>query len=975
MDRQISRVLSGVMALVQLMLVSASANAANLLHFTFSAGVRENFVTSRDYDYGGEGMSRVKRHLADVGFESFTLALRLGMESAQDSYVYTPSMRTSVNDIEVFIARTDHSQSELILKPIIGKKPELGVIRRLTQIHPQNSTLWFASYRQSINPYLAVAARKKIAEFVLAVGMHKLWTPEFADPWILLAKDARRQLGNETRLSIELSSREDMDALENWRSQSPQTYSQFISQFDRIRVSADVGSILPVLSRARDLFEGKPLSLAHLVVPACNSVEREEDEIQCAPGAPDSDAYTRQSQVLKQVLDELEHLPSEVLSVLKQVEIFYATTYAEPAPSKVDARLPIFNKSLKTWLKEWSNTHVLTKTAIDNRLSAHVTGRLACIYYDKEPEDETIGPIQSRLIENLLGAFPNWKVRRQTVLSYQKGDVSSCDIVFSLATNFNVTPPESFYREVSEFLQKKPVVWMNYRFESFQKEYKILAEQKGYQPIAFSVPKVEQPLLKPSRQVPDPGFYRFFDYKGETFEKLAYWDPVVDNFAASPELNLIVVKNHSKIKVLSTARHSSIKSEVPYVILQPFLDPLYENRPDPLQMRKGNLWYIADSPFSFVHYEDRYLIFCDLLWDMLGETPPEGPLVALLRIEDVNPSLKLENMQWAVDYLTENNIPHSLAVIPYYSSLFTERDGQARPIFKAATDYPDFLGFLRYAKARGSEFIFHGMSHAAGDLISGYDGASASDYEFWLYPENRPHPQDSSDFVLDRLEMGEAVFNKLGIRPIAWEVPHYAASALDFILFGKLFSWNYHRGLYFKGKWNADDLGLSERHRIFDCVTSECRLERREISRGLKVAADYSQFSGQIFPYPIYRDSYGQSVIPETLGMIDWAFFPDDTIRLVSRPDDLLRRARKLKVVRGAYASFFWHSDLLNEELVYYKQNPESYETVGGKNTLIRVVQGLKEMGYQFRSVSDCKLFPQAGCKNTDSVVAPRMSL
>jgi hypothetical protein len=62
-------------------------------------------------------------------------------------------------------------------------------------------------------------------------------------------------------------------------------------------------------------------------------------------------------------------------------------------------------------------------------------------------------------------------------------------------------------------------------------------------------------------------------------------------------------------------------------------------------------------------------------------------------------------------------------------------------------------------------------------------------------------------------------------------------------------------------------------------------------------------------------------------------------------------------------ASFFWHPDVMNPNLDYYARHPGHYDTVGGKNTLIKIVEGLKEMGYVFRSIADCDLFPRAECQ------------
>jgi len=93
--------------------------------------------------------------------------------------------------------------------------------------------------------------------------------------------------------------------------------------------------------------------------------------------------------------------------------------------------------------------------------------------------------------------------------------------------------------------------------------------------------------------------------------------------------------------------------------------------------------------------------------------------------------------------------------------------------------------------------------------------------------------------------------------------------------------------------------------------------------------------------------------------MIDFAFYDPNTWRPVSKPEDLLRRAKKLRVIRGAMASFFWHPHMLNPKGRYYQEVPGSYEKIGGKNSLRLVIKGLKELGYTFKSIEDQSIFPE----------------
>lgn len=577
----------------------------------------------------------------------------------------------------------------------------------------------------------------------------------------------------------------------------------------------------------------------------------------------------------------------------------------------------------------------------------------ACVIYDEADKDDLVGHIHAHMLENLLGAFPEWSVLKIRAQDENLRDLlPTCASAFYLATHFSEGfASESAIKDLVDFSLKRTLVWFHYKADRY-----IEALRKNYPQIAlgFDVGEILQMDQAPTPQQPDGGFFRYFEYKGEEFQKNARWDRIQERVAVNPELVDIRVEYPvpSWLTIYSYARHSKLPAnKKPYVVERRFESG-------------GSFWLVGDSPFSFVDYGDRYFIICDLLWDILRiSNPPSGPLGALIRLEDINPSVNQAYVRWAVDYLASQKIPFSVAVIPFYSAPMGRYSGDKRPQYKPADSYPDFRGTLRYLKARKADFIMHGVAHQVGRIISGYDGVTGSDYEFWLYPENRPLPMDSSDWVLDRLEQGEKVFDRLQVKPLAWEVPHYAASVLNYHLFGKLFEWNYHRPINFVHKV-IQESELNSSHRLFDCRSSECREERRRAAAKLIVEADYRAFGGQIIPYRVFKDSYGQSIIPETLGMIDYLMYPGYTWRPVGRPEDLIRRAKQLRVVRGSFASFFWHPLLLDPKARYYEENPGAYiETDGGRDTLRKTIQGIKALGYEFKSISDCELFPRSDCR------------
>ncbi|NDG86191.1 MAG: hypothetical protein EBX52_14270, partial [Proteobacteria bacterium] len=390
----------------------------------------------------------------------------------------------------------------------------------------------------------------------------------------------------------------------------------------------------------------------------------------------------------------LGSLSSEASDALVSVELMTGSTQDEPLQDEADPRFPVFNAEARSVISEQlareahHSEKFLSPARAGFRLFSKRDGKKhACIYFDEAGEQDLLGPIHAQLIDNLVGAFRAWLKERRRVSAYTSGDLGECDAVFYLASNFSTRAPDEFFPDLSKFAQRHPVAWFNYKFDSFLDYYLQHRFKEGWDSILFNVPKILQADQAPTEQNPDPGFYRFFHYKGETFEKLARFDPVTRIFAASPEINAITLSDPKRVKVLSTAEHSKNHSVIPYVVEQDL-------------GQGGKLFYFADLPFTFNHYEDRSLIFTDLIYDILAEPAPDRPLLALVRLEDISPSIPDEYIAQSVDYLADRSIPFSMALIPYYSNLFSNPAGSATaPVWLPVDRFPDFAGMIRYSAA------------------------------------------------------------------------------------------------------------------------------------------------------------------------------------------------------------------------------------------------------------------------------------
>lgn len=905
------------------------------LSFEWEAGVREIYVTPESYGYNSESMARILRDLNDRGYERFSIHPRLEYAGDSLSLIVQPKYKSSMLQIGHLNTRVSLLDSKLTIKPIIFQKKDLGEARPLEGIRPSKPDVFISSYEQQMAQFARVSREKDVAKLVVGSGLTSLLdNPSSAKRIEAMFMKLRKTISPKTELVFEVVGDRELNhfvkAIQNGF--KPFNLIDGVSIVldpnrhyeNAILISSEVEKTLNTLE---SVLPGKPVHLSRVVVPSCKTLKVEGGEFYCLDDSRNNELQQSRFIDLRNKIDKL--LGKGFL--IKSLEVMESHTDFEP--EEVDPRYPYFNNMLNS--KEFL-LFPQKKTPLGSTfpLRDNHGNRLACIYYDKldaPPMVDRMGEIHSIMLESNLGAFKKWKVTRKPLDRYISGEMSRCDSVFYLATNFMQQPSMYFLNELAQISSSTPVVWFNYKFNLLVEALKSFNQHPG-----FEVPVILQPDSAPSPTNTDPGFFRFFDYKGETFFKLAEWNQVSNNFAASAEINFIDITNKDQVDILSTARHSRKKETIPYVV------------------RSENIWYFADSPLSFTHYEDRYFILADLLWDIMDEEAPKER-IALARFEDIAPNTDIDALRWAIDYMHSMDAPFSLAVIPYYLDSVGDIEGNV--VNEPITKYPRLVQAIRYATNRGGSIIMHGVAHALGDIISGYDGHTGSDYEFWLYPQNTPVPYDSVDWLTKRLDRGIEVFRKMGIKPAAFEAPHYAASVMNYLIFAKMFRWNYHRTVYFPFTIQKDT-GIPHSLEAFACDPSKCGEKRRSILNHIEVDADYQSFGGVPVPYIIYRDPYGQRIIPETLGMVDFAFNSPKTWRPISTPDDIVRRAKKLKVIRGAIPSFFWHPHVFNRRARYYQEVPGSYETIGGKNSLRIIIEGIQALGYTFKSIEDKQYFP-----------------
>jgi uncharacterized protein YdaL len=482
-----------------------------------------------------------------------------------------------------------------------------------------------------------------------------------------------------------------------------------------------------------------------------------------------------------------------------------------------------------------------------------------------------IGDLHAKFLANLLGHFDlNYTI--EPVENYQAGQISNSYATFYLGLIYNNTLPTAFTNDVTT--ATNPVCWFKYNM------WQVSGNIYFPQPLDSHI-----------------GF-RFLSLDETGFTNIVYKNISLLKNPTDPEMGVAGIINSNLAIAVATAweTNGGVATNVPYIT------------------HGSNFWYVGDSPFDFMGEQDRYLAFCDVLHDILGINAPESHQ-AIIRLEDVTMDVydPVADLTPCVDFLHSNNIPFCMATIPYYTDplgYYNSGIPESHRI-SDATDPTStaMLAALEHATNSGGQILIHGYTHQYSDVINPYTGVSADDFEFWretlsnsvsggvtnvvtgLY---QPVAEDSTAWAYSRIQGATNEFTQAGLHWIGWETVHYTASAPDYQVFATNFNLTMQRVIYF-----SDD---------YDSVTNPTHL------------------GGQLFPYTIDKDVYGQKIIAETCGNYESSGFENYPAHSVT---DILNAAHCALVVRDGWGNAFYHG--------FY-----------GVSNLQQIVTGIQALGYKY---------------------------
>lgn len=549
-----------------------------------------------------------------------------------------------------------------------------------------------------------------------------------------------------------------------------------------------------------------------------------------------------------------------------------------------------------------------------------INGQCVLIYYDvsKDP-NYNLGKVYSVYAQNLLGHFPELIQIISPIERYTKGEIEKCRSTIYIGSYFENDIPEAFYSDFQN--TKKHVAWLGYNIWKFPAD--VMSKMFGHNYESLTTLDTEN-LTKEG----NPSFFKYVEYKGEQFEKFSKWvkrdgQPVF----AAPFEQIALKKDpkttNTNVKVLASSRHD------------------YDGRKLPYALRSENRFYIADIPFSYAHESDRYLVFSDLLFDILNLPPRHKEKLAIMRIEDVHPKVPIRNLNLLQDVFKEEGVPLHVALVPmFYDPLF-RYDREPSETFLPMTSVPQFMSWIKGVQKDNGVFIWHGATHQYKNTPNPHSGYTSDDFEFWDAVNNVPVADDSVDFVLDRLDLGSDYLTEANIFPKVWLTPHYQASALDYHIFADVFDWNIGRAIYFletPKKLSRDPELLAQIK--YGAKDGGNKILRRQHFKDFGTDV-HGEWFGQLYPYEIYGDVYGQRMFPEILG--NPQPFTSDHVWYPRSLKNMLEDARRNLVLRDSWAASFFHPYILTDIV-----NGGVGDYPGDTRPLRDLLKEMKKLGYKF---------------------------
>jgi uncharacterized protein YdaL len=528
------------------------------------------------------------------------------------------------------------------------------------------------------------------------------------------------------------------------------------------------------------------------------------------------------------------------------------------------------------------------------------------------------GPINAIMLANLLGHWPQYELRVRPIQDYQSADIEACKATLYIGTLDDAEIPESFLADFST--SQKRLAWIGFGVQQLNPTW---LEQTFHHRASGRV-------TIDDRRAKKAGFYQYVSYKGSVFHK----DVQTSNGThegAFDAVRFVPIRPDAGKVVLAHLIHNETNHSIPYFL------------------RADNRFLVGDIPFAYMHEADRYLAFADLLFDILDEQPIRQSRLAFARTEDIHGFYDREILRASFTAMRAEDVPISIAHIPLFMDPFNAYGRGYIRNPAAANLVPGFSAIIAdLIKDNRNTILWHGTTHQFGLTKNSHSGTSGDDYEFWDAVAQKPVNGDGVAFTLNRLAQGLRVFEHYRVAPRYWVTPHYQASATNNRVFGAVFPWVVGGVTYYASSFNpAFTLKAANPQTgvLMPPVSRQLLVDRKNQDWG-EIDARSEEGQSQTFPFEIYRDVYGQRIVPETLGYL--SFEISDQTDFIRTPEQMLADAQRNLVVRDYWASFFFHP------FIFASRDEGGIGSKRGDTSELRkLLIGLKSLGYQFVGLSE----------------------
>jgi uncharacterized protein YdaL len=512
------------------------------------------------------------------------------------------------------------------------------------------------------------------------------------------------------------------------------------------------------------------------------------------------------------------------------------------------------------------------------------------VLYDTTNSWGYLGQLYAVSGGNLASHFG--KVTAEPAANYVAGQVNNYTATIYIGSTYNEPLPLAFLNDVLS--TSHPVIW------AADNIWQLTGTEGSSADTAFMAKYGWDPSQSYFDTTDNP---TTVTYKGQTFNR---------NSANGANILAPDITNPSAVTVLGTANCTDATGAAAACA------PIAQSTGTsfPWAIRSANLTYVGEVPFSYISETDRYVAFSDLLFPALAPTATPSHL-ALVRLEDVDPTADPAALRQFADYLSSQHVPFSVGVIPEYTDPKGYYNGGKKQTITLAQK-PAVVSALKYMQSKGGTIIEHGFTHQYSNVANPYNGVTGDDAEFYRAqcsttqqpPYTFDAPCQNSDYIVwtgplpggsalwaaARAMAGRLLFAQAGLsQPTIWETPHYFASAADYMGIDTVYSTRYEREIFPSGLLGG--------------------------------TLDYTHIFGQFFPYVVH-DVYGEKVIPENLGNYEPVVANNNPPRL---PADIIHNAQLNLAVTQGVASFFFHPTYPLSDLQ-------------------QIVAGIKALGYTFVS-------------------------